>query len=157
MQQITKRLPLVASFLLVFTSVMGDTAEVAIASDTIPGDAGDSQQVTLGQAVYEQDCARCHGNDLGGEFGWLDDEDIGLSDSEIELILESIDNVAPAHDASGQTWQYNDDMLFKIIKEGPALALGKQESRMPGFGDQLDDQEIWAIVAFMKSQWQALD
>jgi len=26
---------------------------------------------------------------------------------------------------------------------------------MPGFGDKLSDQEIWAVLAFIKSTWPA--
>ena len=47
-------------------------------------------------------------------------------------------------------------MLFRIVQEGPTKALNKpksDESRMPGFSDRLSDEEIWAIVAYMKSNW----
>ena len=118
-------------------------------------DPSNIDQVELGRAVYGRDCARCHGDDLKGEFGWLKEEHGGdLSDDEIELLLQSVGDAAPAHDGSGMTWRHDDEVLFDIIKDGPAIALSKPTSRMPGFGERLEDNEIWALVAFMKSNWR---
>ena len=27
------------------------------------------------------------------------------------------------------------------------------QSNMPAFGDQLDDEQIWAVLSFIKAQW----
>ncbi len=141
--------------LLIIAIVAGGTVWTLTAREHPPGDPDDIDQVALGKAAYDRDCARCHGGDLGGEFGWLKKEiQTELSDAEIELMLQSLDDVAPAHDSSGMTWRHNDDILFAIIKDGPAIALAKEDSRMPGFGDQLGDDEIWAIIAYFKSSWQ---
>ena len=140
--------------LLALVGAGGGAVWTLMAHEHPPGDPLDQKQVNLGEALYEQDCARCHGADLSGEFGWLKKEnDSGLSEAEIERMLQSLDNVAPAHDNSGFTWRLDDETLFSVIKDGPAIALSKPGSRMPGFEKRLNDDEIWAVVAFMKSNW----
>ena len=141
--------------LLVVAAIAGGAAWTLMASNQTMGDPDDPEQVLVGEAVYSRDCARCHGDDLSGEFGWLKKEtEVDLSETEINAMLESLDDVAPAHDSSGKTWRHNDETLFSIIKDGPAIALSKDDSRMPGFEDRLIDEEIWAVVAYLKSHWQ---
>lgn len=121
-----------------------------------PGDPSDDEQVALGAALYGWNCARCHGNDMSGELGWAREE-AGLSDEDIKAVAEQLGDVAPAHDEHGTTERLPDDVLFRMIDEGPAKVLKKPESRMEGFHDRLAEQEIWAIIAFMKNQWQVVE
>jgi len=121
-----------------------------------PGDPADPEQVADGAALYAWNCTRCHGEDLGGEFSWAT-EGTDLSDEEVEEIVRRLGDVAPAHDDRGSTSRLEDDMLFKIIDEGPEKVLDKPDSRMPGFSDRLDEEQIWAVIAFMKSHWQETD
>jgi mono/diheme cytochrome c family protein len=63
---------------------------------------------------------------------------------------------APPHDATGHTWHHPDSALFGITKEG--LSPGKYaprgyQSDMPAFGGVLTDEEIWAVLAYIKSTW----
>jgi mono/diheme cytochrome c family protein len=45
-------------------------------------------------------------------------------------------------------------VLFRVTKEGPAAVVGNgYESDMPGFGDVLSDDEIHAVLAYIKSTW----
>ena len=61
---------------------------------------------------------------------------------------------APPHDDSGHTWHHPDRQLFDYTKfGGDAVAAAPFESAMPGFGDTLSDDEIWAVLAFIKSRW----
>jgi mono/diheme cytochrome c family protein len=61
---------------------------------------------------------------------------------------------APPHDASGHTWHHGDAVLFRITKEGPAAVVGGgYRSAMPGFADVLSDEDIWAVLAFIRSTW----
>jgi len=120
-----------------------------------PGDETDVSQIIEGQALYQVNCARCHGEDMSGELGWISKE-TDLSVEEVNEVAKTLDDVAPAHDATGNTARHDDPMLFEIIKQGPTEAMSKPEtadSRMPGFSDRLNDEEIWAIVAYMKSHW----
>jgi mono/diheme cytochrome c family protein len=140
---------------IALSAIAGGAAWTLMAREHPPGDPDDPEQVLIGQAIYGRDCARCHGDDLSGEFGWLKKEnDVDLSEAEVERMLQNLGDVAPAHDSSGQTWRHDDNVLFSIIKDGPEVALLKKDSRMPGFQDRLVDEEIWAVVAFLKSNWQ---
>ncbi|MGI9509126.1 MAG: c-type cytochrome [Geminicoccaceae bacterium] len=121
-----------------------------------PGDPRDEEQVAVGSALYEWNCARCHGKDLGGELGWVQ-ETTDLTNEQISDVAEKLNDVAPAHNESGQTSRLDDAMLFRIIDEGPGKVLDKPNSRMDGFNDQLSGGEIWAIIAFMKSHWAETD
>jgi mono/diheme cytochrome c family protein len=58
---------------------------------------------------------------------------------------------APPHDATGHTWHHPDRELFEITKNGPAGIAPGYESDMPAFKDVLNDREIWAVLAYIKS------
>lgn len=60
---------------------------------------------------------------------------------------------APPHDATGHTWHHSDQELFTITKEGPGAVVPGYESDMPPFGAMLSDDEITAVVAYIKSTW----
>ena len=60
---------------------------------------------------------------------------------------------APPHDASGHTWHHPDDMLFRITKEGVSAVVPGYESDMPAFVGVLSDEEIRAVLAFIKTSW----
>ena len=64
---------------------------------------------------------------------------------------------APPHDESGHTWHHADGVLFAITKRGlvPPHAPVGYESDMPAFGGKLSDEEIWAVLAFIKSHWRS--
>ena len=62
---------------------------------------------------------------------------------------------APPHDESGHTWHHADQQLFRLTKFGlaPPLAPEGYRSEMPAFGSILSDKQIWAVLAYIKSQW----
>jgi mono/diheme cytochrome c family protein len=60
---------------------------------------------------------------------------------------------APPHDASGHTWHHTDQELFRITKFGMSAIVPSYESDMPAFGHVLTDEEIEAVLAFIKSTW----
>ena len=105
-------------------------------------DADDRQLVALGQRVYLEHCASCHGENLEGQENWRErDEDGRLP--------------APPHDESGHTWHHADRVLFGIVKRGMADTIGMEgyESAMPLYEDVLSDAEIWSTLAYIKSTW----
>lgn len=101
--------------------------------------------IIAGETLYADNCAACHGDKLEGQPNWrINKEDGSLP--------------APPHDESGHTWHHGDALLFEIIKTGGKASLEKRgitdfKSGMPAFGDSLSDQEIWDLLAYMKSTW----
>jgi mono/diheme cytochrome c family protein len=103
-------------------------------------DPANAELVAQGKRIYATRCASCHGSDLRGEPGWPQRRPNG---------------VMPASplDASGNTWQRDDQWLFTTIKEGgQATAAPGESSAMPAFG-ALTDSDIWAIISYLKSTW----
>ena len=60
---------------------------------------------------------------------------------------------APPHDATGHTWHHDDMTLFRITKEGPAAYPKDYPTDMPAFEGRLTDEDIAAVIAFIKSTW----
>jgi len=104
-------------------------------------DAGDAAQVAQGQAVYAAQCARCHGVNLQGQPNWRERQANGRLP-------------APPHDATGHTWHHPDSALFGITKHGMSdYAPPGYQSDMLAFDGVLTDEEIAAVLAYMKSRW----
>jgi mono/diheme cytochrome c family protein len=106
-----------------------------------PGDAG---VFALGERVYQTHCAACHGARLEGQPNWRERGPDGRLP-------------APPHDASGHTWHHPDDMLFRLTKYGLAKVanLKGYASAMPAYEDVLSDEEIIAVLSWIKAQWPA--
>lgn len=103
----------------------------------------DPEVIALGKAVYADQCASCHGADLGGQENWRDRGDDGLLP-------------APPHDASGHTWHHPDAQLIDITTRGTAAVVGRgYQSNMPGYAEILSEDEIKAALAYIKSTWPA--
>jgi mono/diheme cytochrome c family protein len=105
-------------------------------------DPRDSARVALGERVYVQHCAACHGAKLEGQPAWRQ----RLPNGRLP---------APPHDESGHTWHHPDGVLFALTKHGlvPPYAPKDYASDMPAFADKLSDGEIWAVLAYIKSRW----
>jgi mono/diheme cytochrome c family protein len=101
----------------------------------------DPAQVALGEKLYGAQCASCHGEDLQGQPDWQSRRADGTYP-------------APPHDETGHTWHHADALLFDYTKRGGAAVIGGNfKSDMPAFGDRLTDDEIRAVIAFIKSTW----
>ena len=105
----------------------------------------ESQSTTnsVGERLYIQQCASCHGVNLEGQPDWkLQNEDGSFR--------------APPHDESGHTWHHGDRTLLDAIRLGGArfndLNIGGT-SNMPAFDEVLSDEEITAVLAYIKSTW----
>ncbi|WP_456298402.1 c-type cytochrome [Aliiroseovarius salicola] len=98
-----------------------------------------------GAVLYAENCASCHGDNLQGEPNWRSQKEDGTLP-------------APPHDKTGHTWHHGDALLFSYTKLGGQAALEASgvsgfNSGMPGFAEVLNDQEIWDILAYIKSTW----
>ena len=102
--------------------------------------SGRSKQLAVGRALYAEHCAACHGAELEGQPNWMEPSPNGRMP-------------APPHDATGHTWHYADADLFLITKKGIEAILPDYESDMPAFDGILSDQEIRAVLAYIKSTW----
>lgn len=99
-------------------------------------------QLALGEKIYAQHCAACHGAKLEGQPDW-------------RRKLPNGRMPAPPHDDGGHTWHHTDAVLFGITKHGlaPPYAPRGYESDMPAFAGTLSDGEIRAALAFIASRW----
>ena len=104
----------------------------------------DAKVLATGQAVYQQHCAACHGVRLEGQPRWRERDASGRLP-------------APPHDASGHTWHHPDQVLFDITKHGVARTanLKDYQSAMPAYDGVLTDEQIVAVLSWIKAQWPA--
>lgn len=103
----------------------------------------DQALVARGKVVYDMHCAACHGANLEGQPNWRERR----ADGRLP---------APPHDQSGHTWHHPDAVLVDIVKYG--LVPGKTApegyvSDMPAYDKVLSDEDITAVLAYIKSTW----
>ncbi len=131
---------------------IGVLAALGAAAYVWTGSAGDVQSgvmpesvdLVAGKALYAETCAACHGVNLEGQDNWRSPGEDGRLP-------------APPHDETGHTWHHEDQVLFNYTRLGGREMMAAQgmefDSGMPGFGDQLTDQEIWNVLGYIKSTW----
>ncbi|MDH5489794.1 MAG: cytochrome c [Rhodospirillaceae bacterium] len=104
-------------------------------------DQANERAVQMGEEIYAENCAGCHGANLEGEPDWQVKKEDGTLP-------------APPHNDNGHTWHHDDNLLFNYTKLGGEKMLPKNiKSGMPGFVDILSDEQIWAVLSFIKSKW----
>jgi mono/diheme cytochrome c family protein len=104
-------------------------------------DVPDPARIAEGKALYDAHCAACHGANLEGEAGWQSRRADGTLP-------------APPQDETGHTWHHTDQQLFAIIKNGmQAMAGAGYKTNMKGFADTMSDDEIGAVLDYIKSRW----
>ncbi|MBW6506324.1 MAG: cytochrome c [Rhodobacteraceae bacterium] len=100
-------------------------------------------QIARGREVYAGFCAACHGAKLEGQPDWKRPGPSGRYP-------------APPHDPSGHTWHHSDTVLAQIIYWGTEAMVGNgYQSDMPGFKDIIPEDDILAVLSFIKSTWPA--
>jgi len=102
----------------------------------------DPDVVALGQSIYSENCASCHGANLEGQPNWRSPGPDGRLP-------------APPHDATGHTWHHDGDTLFRLTKYGTGALIGDPDyaSNMPIYEGVLTDDEIIAVLSYIKSKW----
>lgn len=93
-----------------------------------PGPTADP--VVQGREVFLRVCAECHGDNGEGRAN---------------------DLAAPALDASGHAWHHPDQQIRDWIVNGK-LGPGTE---MPAYGDQLSDEDVTAVIAYLHTLWTA--
>ena len=103
----------------------------------LPRMAGSANsEATMGKALYEQNSASYHGIDGEGQPDWKTPGENGVYR-------------APPHTAEGHTWHHPDQHLLDIMANGGAMP----NSTMPGFGEQLSEEEVAEILTHIKTFW----
>ena len=92
-----------------------------------------------GRALYEANCASCHGIDGSGQNP---DDPYALNEDGLM--------VAPPHDSSGHTWHHPDQQNFAAVWVGRQVPGAMP---MPGFGGNLTVDEVMQILAYIKTWW----
>jgi len=104
--------------------------------------ANDKVIVAQGKKLFATTCAACHGVNLEGEENWQDPNPDGTLP-------------APPHDKDGHTWHHKDQLLFDLTKFGLAKYLEQPDynTNMPVYDGVLRDDEIIAVLSYIKSTW----
>lgn len=140
-----KKWPMMAVALISLAAAGGTTLLRDIPDSDVP-QAGrlrpqDAALISRGAAIYGQYCASCHGARLEGQPDWQTPGTNGRLP-------------APPHDESGHTWHHDDALLIELARRGTAAVVGGgYESDMPGFEGTLNEEEIIAVLSFIKSRW----
>ena len=92
---------LISPFLLIAVTLL--TVSSTSFAGAIELRPNDPVYVKMGEKVYLEQCASCHGVNLEGQVGWQDTMVDGM-------------RLAPPHDKSGHTWHHPDEMLFNLTK-----------------------------------------
>ena len=101
-------------------------------------------QIKRGKVVSDKFCSLCHGKNLEGKSDWRKRNENGKLP-------------APPLNGTGHTWHHADELLFGIIKEGlvPPYGPPNYKTDMPAWGTTLSDEDIWSVLAYIKSRWPA--
>ncbi len=95
--------------------------------------AGDPGAVTLGKELFEENCAVCHGDKGEGDIG----------PSLADTVFLNVDEDVP------------DAVYFQVVSngldEGMVVEGREAEGGMPDFGEELSKNEIWSVIAFIRS------
>ena len=121
-------------------AVLGLTGAATQAGHELEG-----RDVAAGAGLYQEHCASCHGVNLEGQPDWQ---------------LPNADGTLPAppHDANGHTWHHDNGLLFDYTRLGGERLMASRgsagfKSGMPGFEGVITDDEIWDVLAYIRSTW----
>jgi mono/diheme cytochrome c family protein len=130
-----------AAAIFAMTIAAGTAAAAPVPPSFHFANAEDPVLVAAGRQTYMEVCASCHGRRLEGQALWqINDQYAGRR--------------APAHDATGHTWQHSDEALFHMTKFGRFSSTPPRAvSYMPAFAGNLTDHDIVAVIAFIKASW----
>ena len=85
--------------------------------------------IDRGAKLYQANCQSCHGGATGGKLR----------------------DIPPPHNANGHTWDHADQQLTGMVLNGIPFSLEAQ--RMPAFKDKLSEEDVRAILAYIKTWW----
>lgn len=130
--------PIVGTVILFLTiAACQDNSQVTIAGLPV-----EPVVLETGEQVYADNCAACHGTNLEGQPDWQQRNPDGTWRG-------------PPHDETGHTWHHDDAYLLERIRSGPATLPDdmKATSPMPAYQDILTEEEMQAVLVYIKSTW----
>lgn len=95
-----------------------------------------AQQLASGEVLFKQNCASCHGQNAEGTADWKTPDANG-------------NYPPPPLNGNAHAWHHSNELLKSTIQDG-GVKLG---GVMPGFSDQLSDEEIDSVIAYFQSKW----
>jgi mono/diheme cytochrome c family protein len=122
-------------------SLTGAAAQTVVPQPPMPEKAAarpkpDFSVVVKGGKLFQQNCARCHGPLGQGRPRWNQADANGKYPP-------------PPLNGTGHTWHHPTRVLKQIIKDGTA----KLGGNMPAWKGKLSDDDIDAILEWIKAQW----
>ena len=99
---------------------------------------------SAGQAIFQANCAVCHGADGEGQPDWH---------------IKKPDGVLPAPplNGDGYTWHHGDGTLYTYVSRGgeafESPDIPSFKSGMPAFGEVLSHDDIIAVIEYVKGLW----
>ncbi len=96
----------------------------------------DIDQIARGKAVFQRNCAGCHGENAQGTADWRKPLDNGRYPP-------------PPLNGTAHAWHHSTEELKRFILNGGPPG----EGRMPGWEGVLRDQEIDDVLVWIKSLW----
>jgi mono/diheme cytochrome c family protein len=85
--------------------------------------------IQRGATLYQASCQICHGGATGGKLR----------------------DIPPPHNANGHTWHHADQQLIAMTLNG--ISFSVEEQKMPAFKDKLSEDDVRAILAYIKTWW----
>ncbi|MBN8590593.1 MAG: cytochrome c [Anaerolineae bacterium] len=109
----------------------------------VNGTGFDIDQIAQGQQLYSQYCSSCHGVNGEGQFPSAPTERDATGRFG-----------APPHNGNGHTWHHGDAMLIEYVRNG-GISLSDPVNwyPMPAFGEQLTNDQVMVILAYIKTFW----
>ena len=124
---------------LIITIIMGAGAYFYYQSTDSLSATATPEKITLGEKLFTENCLSCHGSGARGENPA---QSRGGQKADGSYL-------APALNGTGHAWHHPNEMLFSTIKDGSIA----KDSPMRGFKDKLSDDDIVAVLQYIKSLW----
>jgi mono/diheme cytochrome c family protein len=120
--------------MLVFSACAGNEPKDSDTASPMPvitvmGEEASAETLARGAELYAANCQSCHGGATGG----------------------NLKDIPPPHNANGHTWHHADQQLMNMVLNGIPFSL--EEQKMPAFRDKLTEEEVKAILAYIKTWW----
>ncbi len=112
--------------------------------DSPSADTATGTDNTEGGKIFVANCAVCHGAEGRGEPDW-------------HIVKADGTLPAPPLNGDGHTWHHSDGFLYRMVSRGGAIlespVVPDFRSGMPAFGDQLNHDELIAVLTYVKGLW----